>query len=469
MDARRATSHTDAHTVSGLAERPQSLRVAVHSPRAAVHTENFQRMATVELQLVMQHCDAQSLLALARCSRFTFAAASNSFAWRCAPPVRVDIARFAATEVPMSTLHCILDSMCCSACLPQPQPPLPLPSDAADSRWSLLRHVDQSVHWTSARGVRSGDRYQAFVARRLLPLLPRVRSLDLSEAQMLGLQWSDVHSCLVALGQLTAIDLAGMLLSDDEMRALAGNLPRLRTLRCRPSGDVRQCLQPLTQLPLLTDLGLMAVTLHGSPDDFAVIAECPNLRRLALVNVSEAVCGPLLQAPGLQRLRRLTLALMFCLPDQPRADWTAAFANLQSLRRLTIDRCNSMCAAPLVAAAAEAGCPQLCRLRIAPAILHRSNSWTAALNPRSFGTLADKISVLLERRPEVRVELRVGFSKADVSASWLLPLRAECDWQSAVPQWTDFEVLRPWRHRRRRWPLIFADDELGRESPPEED
>ena len=78
----------------------------------------------------------------------------------------------------------------------------------------------------------------------------------------------------------------------------------------------------------------------------------------------------------------------------------------------------------------------------------------------------------LERRPEVHVELRVGFSKAGVSASWLLPLRVECDWRTAVPQWTDFEVLRPWRHRRRRrWPrpLIFADDELGRESPPEED
>jgi hypothetical protein len=34
----------------------------------------FGRLAAVELQLVMHCCDAQSLLALARCSRFTFVA-----------------------------------------------------------------------------------------------------------------------------------------------------------------------------------------------------------------------------------------------------------------------------------------------------------------------------------------------------------------------------------------------------------
>ena len=37
----------------------------------------------------MQHCDAQSLLALARCNRFTLAAASNPFAWRFLSPPSV--------------------------------------------------------------------------------------------------------------------------------------------------------------------------------------------------------------------------------------------------------------------------------------------------------------------------------------------------------------------------------------------
>jgi hypothetical protein len=46
-------------------------------------------LATVELQLIMHCCDISSLLALARCSRFTLAAASDCFAWKCAPPLAV--------------------------------------------------------------------------------------------------------------------------------------------------------------------------------------------------------------------------------------------------------------------------------------------------------------------------------------------------------------------------------------------
>ena len=38
---------------------------------------SFDGLATDALLLVMQHCDAQSLVALARCSRHTHAAASK--------------------------------------------------------------------------------------------------------------------------------------------------------------------------------------------------------------------------------------------------------------------------------------------------------------------------------------------------------------------------------------------------------
>jgi hypothetical protein len=45
-------------------------------------------LATVELQLIMHCCERKSLLALARCCRFTLAAASELFAWKHAnPPV----------------------------------------------------------------------------------------------------------------------------------------------------------------------------------------------------------------------------------------------------------------------------------------------------------------------------------------------------------------------------------------------
>jgi hypothetical protein len=44
-------------------------------------------LATVELQLILQCCDLRCLLSLARCSRFTLAAASSRFAFKFAPPL----------------------------------------------------------------------------------------------------------------------------------------------------------------------------------------------------------------------------------------------------------------------------------------------------------------------------------------------------------------------------------------------
>ena len=76
---------------------------------------------------------------------------------------------------------------------------------------------------------------------------------------------------------------------------------------------------------------------------------------------------------------------------------------------------------------------------------------------------------MLERRTEIRVELRVGFGMAGVSASWLLPPRAERNWLATAPQWTDFELLLPKRNRSRYSPLLFADDELGRKATEEEE
>ena len=47
------------------------------------------QLARVELQLVMQGCDQRTLIALARCSRSTFAAADHPFAWRSLPPLQL--------------------------------------------------------------------------------------------------------------------------------------------------------------------------------------------------------------------------------------------------------------------------------------------------------------------------------------------------------------------------------------------
>ena len=66
---------------------------AVRPPAAA----SLAGLATVELQLIMHYCDLSTLLALARCSRFTLHAASDPFAWRALSPLEL---AFVHTAVP---------------------------------------------------------------------------------------------------------------------------------------------------------------------------------------------------------------------------------------------------------------------------------------------------------------------------------------------------------------------------------
>jgi len=191
----------------------------------------------------------------------------------------------------------------------------------------------------------------------------------------------------------------------------------------------------------------------------------------------------LLAAPGMLRLlRELTLARI--LWD---GDWTAVFAHQRELRRLTVDRCiraadilravagavDDDAADDDAADAAAADDPaairilsQLRHLRIAPSILTHSHAWSAALQP--FGDPCSpshhNLSLLLMRRPDVRIELRIGFDLAGVSASWLLPPRSECDWQTATPRWTDFRLLHPLRHQFRDHLPLFSDESLGWEA-----
>jgi len=52
---------------------------------------SLSQLATVELQLLLHFCDAPSALRLARCSRATLAAALQSFAWRHAEPLQLQL------------------------------------------------------------------------------------------------------------------------------------------------------------------------------------------------------------------------------------------------------------------------------------------------------------------------------------------------------------------------------------------
>jgi hypothetical protein len=264
-----------------------------------------------------------------------------------------------------------------------------------------------------------------------------------------------------------------MYLRHSDIQSLVVNAERLRTLRIRPGGDVRSCLEPLLSLPQLTDLELVGFALDkNSPAaDFAVIGQCRSLRRLTLTAMVEGCCGPVLLSPGLQRLRDLTLAHASRNTPQPLTDWAAACANLHSLRRLSLDRFDSLCVDAILAAVTAGGCQRLRLLRFAPHILG-ANCWKAAIPafaaPGKITQVA-AISLLLERRPEVRVELRVGFERAGVSASWLLPLRTECDWMTATPEWTSFDLLSSQHRSAITSTPLFVDDEMHRKAPLDSD
>ena len=116
-------------------------------------------------------------------------------------------------------------------------------------------------------------------------------------------------------------------------------------------------------------------------------------------------------------------------------------------------------------------CPRLRLLRFGTHIAG-TNSWKAAISASEFSgeiSLVAAISALLESRPEVRIELRVGFQRAAVSASWLLPLRAECDWLTVTPEWTSFDLLSSPRRPAVISTLLFADSEMHRSAPLDSD
>ena len=415
---------------------------------------NFQRLAAVELQLIMHCCDKRTLLALARCCRFALSAASSDFAWRGTSPVAVgfSLATAAAESTPELVWQWLLRSL---SFLPSAAAPSPLPLGALIGQ-SLLRHADLLVRWADEP---KGDE-EISEALRLIGSLPRLGALDLSDRRLASV-WAAPPALLQPLGTLTALDASGTPLVTAAMRVLAQQLPRLRTLHCYPSGWARECLLPLLELPLLSDLRLEGWLLQGPAADSAVLAECRGLRRLALSGRSLSRFAALLRAPGLRSLPELTLA-HFVWDDS----WAAIFANLHSLRRLTVDRC--ACAAPLLSALQlPAVCPQLRRLRIAPEQFSQlrpwSNTFNTRRNPRALPPRV--LTALLEQRPGVAVELRLAFERAGVAASWLLPPPSEGDWLATVPQWTNFEPLHPLRHRYRRMAVLFADEELGCAAP----
>jgi len=149
------------------------------------------------------------------------------------------------------------------------------------------------ARWTD-RPKRSGDWMRLDSARRLLLSLPRLATLDVLNTRFFALVWPPLEPLLLSLTGLAALDLSLGFLRAEHIVTLVCHLPHLRTFRCRPVGDVRECLQPLAAMPHLADLSVVLINLSGLPDDIAVVwpsvAVCADSRSATISTCAAVRC-----------------------------------------------------------------------------------------------------------------------------------------------------------------------------------
>jgi len=350
---------------------------------------SFDRMATVELQIVMQHCDLRTLLALARCSRFTFAAASNAVAWRGLSPLELDFAHPPAPEAgAWQRLRRWIR--------PPPLPPLPL---AQRLSGSLLRFCDIRINWTNDRGSPFSPVTDAELDA--LAAIPRLCALNSCG------RWTACSAEIESLARRPGLRGLGALvcckrqLGESSIGALADHCPRLSTVTT--AGSIATD-PPLHHLPALTDLTVRVC--HSGGLTMASVVRCARLRRLDIRPDSQNGYSPRdvhtsLLSPNLWGLERLSIHGLDALHadgrNQPakQLDWAAAFANLPALRSLHLKSPRGI---DELLAAIGVGCAQLHSLSVHSSLVDSPESVGVAASLPSAAVL----SALLARRPSLR-------------------------------------------------------------------
>jgi hypothetical protein len=330
-------SHAATRIDIALPFDPAAAPIRVVRPAAAA---TLSGLAAVELQLIMQLCDAQSLLALARCSRFTLSAASDPFAWPGPSSFSLvfvhtpgpDAESDAEQQRPKGSAWQRL----CSCFRPAPPPsPLPLPLAQRISE-SLLRFCDIKINW------RDDDQYSPVSDAELdgLAAIPRLRALNSCG------RWhadpAEIESLVrrPGLHRLTALTCSGRQLDEAVTEALADHCPRLSAVKIF---DTIRSDPPLHLLPALTDLSVRVH--HECGLIMAAVARCARLRCLTVSAASSKGYSSLdvyvaLLSPSLRTLEHLCVHDLDALHTDGRnmpavrLNWAAAFANLPALRSL---------------------------------------------------------------------------------------------------------------------------------------
>jgi hypothetical protein len=234
------------HAAGAASSAAAAAPVDVQAPPVA--SAPFGRLADVEVQMIMQLLDQQSLLRLARCSRSLFCCASHPFGWQRLR-FRVDVRGSDVIEDPRRAGSLLRFE-------------------------SSIAFVDQHANDPSS-----------LVSCATLLRVPRLIALNFERSSQPLMQQSEWHSFL--------------------QHPSARRLERLN-LWLQPTLCDAAGLSLLSQLPLLNALLLRlpaaAPALHLAP-----LANCPCLTDVRLCGPMEAFPAPLEPLAGCIRLRSLTL------------------------------------------------------------------------------------------------------------------------------------------------------------------
>lgn len=261
--------------------------------------DSFSTLATVSLQLILQHLDARSFVATALCSRDTLAAASSPFAMHFLSPITLRITDMCEDRrcTSQSLLRFVDVEFCCHGC--------PFSEDVLASMQSI----------------------------------PRLRVVDLGfYRHHYGLTPLYELSNLAGIAKLKV----GMSLDQLQIEHIAERMPQLHTLHLL---HTRQLPPVWSALHRLSNLTCLALTLDHEydallPAHHADLAACSKLSHLILIRTNGQAIAGVVQHPGLgSQLTQLELWECGLSIEDP-AEWNRGFAAMQLLRTLTLRVCS---------------------------------------------------------------------------------------------------------------------------------
>ena len=288
----------------------------------------MERLADVELQLVMHGLDARSLLQFARCSRPLLHAADHPFAWLHA------------------SLH-ILGWQVESASSPCSPP----------SR--LLRHARLSVRFDNSRPTEQGNiavEAQQFVdaLRSLASPLHHLTCTDSTKPRISLQQWQQILGAPSArhLRTLHVVGcMYGLCFDDSTVHAIA-RLPHLHTLvveRCAAHPDMWAALHSAPALTSLRMVDMHAMQREEREERFGNsclqhVRQCSKLTHLDIWSFAlqgDGFDSFFAGSPHMRQLHSLQLTCLECA-DVPSAAYMSAFSALEHMHSLHLARCASV-------------------------------------------------------------------------------------------------------------------------------